>query len=157
MADQYVAAASGITLTTSATVVLNVTSSSGSRRMNVNEFGISFNGTTSSATPVTVNLVRTTTAGTTGGTITQAATPMDSSAPSSLCTATMCTTAGGWGTGPTVGAILRTFLVSPTSGLVLQFPLGQEPDGPATSSFGFGIQVTAPAAVGVAAYLVWSE
>lgn len=157
MADQYVAAAQGITLTTTGVVVLNVTSTGGARRINVNEIGVSFNGTSSSAVPVVVNLIRTTTAGTTGGTISQAATPLDAAAPSSTCTATMCTTVGAWGTVPTAGAILRTWFVSPTSGLVLQLPLGQEPDGPATASFGFGIYCVAPAAVGVMAYLVWTE
>ena len=155
--DQYIAAAEGITLTTSATVILDVASTAASRRMNLNELGVAFNGTSSSATPITVRLVRCTGAPSGGGTITQGSTPLDPAAPTSTFTGYMCTTAGAWGTAPTVGVILRTWLVSPTSGLVIQFPLGQEPNAPATTNAGLGIQVVAPAAVGVSCYESWTE
>lgn len=161
MADQYVAVTSGITLTTSAVVVLDVASTSAVRRMNLNEIGVSFNGTSSSATPVSVQVVRCsgTTASATSPALTQSATPLDSSAPSSSFTAYAPNSSAAWtgGTAPTVGVILRQWLVSPTSGIVVQFPLGQEPDGPATTNSGLGIQVTAPAAVGITSYLVWTE
>jgi hypothetical protein len=157
MADQYVAASEAIAVVAATAVVtLDIASTAAARRLALNELGVSFNGTSSSAVPVIVRLVRT--SGTTSGsTITQAATPLDSAAPASSCTAYMPTTAASWTTAPTVGVILRTWYVSPTSGLIIQFPLGQEPDGPATTNSGLGIQVNAPAAVSVNSYMVWTE
>lgn len=161
MADQYFAASEAINLgAATALVVLDVASAAAARRMNCNEFGVSFNGTSSTAVPVIVRLVRTTVAPVGGGTITQAPTPQDSASPASAFTAYMPTTAtpGVYATTPpTVGVILRTFYVPPTSGLVIQFPLGQEPDGPATTAAGLGIQCVAPVAVAVSSYLLWTE
>lgn len=159
--DQYTAASEGINLgAATALVVLDVAPTSANRRISINELGVSFNGTSATATPVLVRLVRTTVAPVGGGTITQAATPLDAGAPASLCTAYMPTTAtpGVYGTtAPTVGVILRSWYVSPTSGFVIQFPLGAEPDSPATAAAGFGIQCNAPAAVQVSSYFVWTE
>ena len=161
MADQYFAASEAINLgAATALVTLDVASTAAARRGNLNEMGVSFNGTSSTAVPVIVRLVRLTVAPVGGGTITQAATPMDSSAPGSSMTAYMPTTAspGVYATtAPTVGVTLRTWYVPPTSGLILQFPLGQEPDWPATTAAGLGIQCVAPAVVAVSSYFVWSE
>lgn len=161
MADLYVAASEAINLAAAtALVVLDVTSTGTTRRFTCNELGVSFNGTSSTAVPVIVRLVRTTVAPVGGGTITQAATPLDSSAPGSLCTAYMPTTAspGVYATtAPTVGVTLRTWYVPPTSGIVVQFPLGQEPCFPATAAAGLAIQCNAPAIVAVSSYLVWTE
>lgn len=162
MADQYFAASEAINLgAATALVTLDVAITGTTRRIAVNEIGVSFNGTTAAAVPVIVRLVRTTVAPVGGGTITQAATPMDSASPASLCTAYMPTTAspGVYATtAPTVGVTLRTWYVSPTSGLVVQFPLGQEPDSPSTpAASGLAIQCVAPAVVAVSSYLVWSE
>lgn len=161
MADQYFAASEAISLgAATALVTLDVASTAAARRMNLNELGVTFNGATSTAVPVIVRLVRTTVAPVGGGTITQAATPLDSSAPASSFTAYMPTTAspGVYATtAPTVGVTLRTWYVSPTSGLVVQFPLGQEPDAPATTAAGLGIQCVAPAIVAVSSYFVYSE
>lgn len=161
LGDQYVAASEGINLgAATALVVLDVAPTASNRRISPNEFGVSFNGTSGSAVPVLVRLVRTTVAPVGGGTITQAATPLDAASPTSLCTAYMPTTAtpGVYATtAPTVGVILRTFYVPPTSGLVIQFPLGAEPDSPPTAAAGFGIQCVAPAAVAVTSYLIWTE
>ena len=158
--DQYVAAAEGINLgAATALVVLGIVSTGGARRMNLNELGISFNGSSSSATPVTVRLVRVTGSVTGGGTATQSPTPLDAAAPSATYSSYQPTTAtpGVYTGAPTVGAILRTWYVSPTSGLVVQFPLGQEPDGPATTNAGLGIQCNAPAAVSANAYMSYTE
>lgn len=168
MADQYFAATEAYSVTGSSTVgiiVLDAASTSGARRINVNELGVSFNGTTSSAVPVLVRLVRTTTAPTASGTVAtasstlagfQSATPIDPAAPASTVTA-YAPGSGGWTTAPTFGAILRSWYVSPTSGLVIQFPLGQEPDAPATAGAGIGVYILAPATVVVNATLVWTE
>ncbi len=166
MADQYFASAEAIQLvagtpgTVGNSCSLVVASTAAARRMNLNELGVSFNGTSSTAVPVTVRLVRTTVAPAGGGTITQAATPLDSSAPASSFTAYMPTTGVGGTyatTAPTVGVTLRTWYVSPTSGIIIQFPLGQEPDGPATTAAGLAIQCIAPAIAQVSSYFVWSE
>jgi hypothetical protein len=160
--DLFFAASEAINLgAATALVTLDVAITGTTRRFSVNELGVSFNGTSASAVPVTVRLVRTTTAPVGGGTITQAPTPLDAASPASLCTAYMPTTAtpGVYATtAPTVGVILRTWYVSPTSGLVIQYPLGQEPDSPSTpAASGFGIQCVAPAAVQCNSYLVWTE
>lgn len=159
--DQYIAASEGINLgAATALVVLDVAPTAANRRISVNELSVSFNGITAAAVPVIVRLVRTTVAPAGGGTITQAPTPLDSAAPASLCTAYMPTTAtpGVYATtAPTVGVILRTWYVPATSGLVVQFPLGAEPAGPATAAAGFAIQCVAPAAVACTTYLVWTE
>lgn len=161
MADQYFAASEALNLgAATALVTLDVASTGGVRGMALNEFGVSFNGTSSTATPVIVRLLRTTVAPVGGGTITQAPTPLDSTRPGSTFTAYMPTTAspGVYSTtAPTVGVILRTWYVPPTSGLVVQFPLGQEPDGPATTAAGLGIQCVAPATVQVISYMIWTE
>lgn len=163
MPDQYVAAMTATSAGTATVVLLDVASTGGVRRMNLNELGITFNGTSSSAVPIGVSLVRCTvaTASPAAPAIVQAPTPLDSSAPASSFSAYAPTAAASLWTGvtaPTAGAILRTWYVPPTSGLVVQFPLGQEPDGPAATAAGLGIQVTAPGAVvGVTAYMVWTE
>ena len=159
MPDLYYASSEAIALVAATAVVtLDVTSTGTTRRFSCNELGVTFNGTVATAVPVIVRLVRTTVAPNSGATITQAATPLDSSGPASLCTAYMPTTAAAWTTtAPTVGATLRTWYVPPTSGIVVQFPLGQEPDFPATAAAGLGIQCVAPATVSVNSYLVWTE
>lgn len=159
MADLYVAASESIVL--GATTILTplvVQMTASNRRMAVSEIGISFNGTTATAVPVIVRLVRTSTAPATGATITQAATPLDASSPASLCTAYMPVAAtGAFGTPPTIGVTLRTWYVPPTSGIVIQFPLGNEPDSPPTAANGFAIGCLAPVSVSVNAYMVWTE
>lgn len=160
MTDQYFAASEAVALTAAtALVTLDVAITAANRRMAVNEIGVTFNGVTSSAVPVIVRLVRTTTAPTGSGTAAtlQGATPMDAASPSSLCTA-YAPGSTGWSTAPTVGVTLRTWYVSPTNGLVLQLPLGLEADSPGTpAAAGFGIQCVAPAAVSVNSYLCWVE
>jgi hypothetical protein len=159
--DQYFAASEGINLgAATALVTLDVAITAATNRIYLNELGVSFNGTSATAVPVLVRLVRTTVAPVGGGTITQASTPTDASSPASLCTAYMPTTASPGTyvtTAPTVGVILRTWYVPPTSGIVVQFPLGYEPVSPGTpAASGFGIQCVAPAVVAVTSYLVWS-
>lgn len=148
MADQYFAASEALSLTaTTATIALNIALLGTTRRFAVNEVGVSFNGVTSSAVPVQVRLVRTTSPTATNAT--QVPTPSDPASPASLC--------GGYTATATVGVILRTWYVSPTSGLVLQFPLGQELDSNTTSGAGIAVQLTAPATVLANTYMLWSE
>jgi hypothetical protein len=162
MADLYTASSEAINLAAAtALVVLDVASTGTTRRSELVELSVTFNGITASAVPVTVRLVRTTVAPVGGGTITQAATPLDPNSPPSLCTAYMPTTAspGVYATtAPTVGAIIRTWYIPPTSGIAgFQFPLGQEPKWVATAGTGLGIQCVAPAIVAVTSNMVWAE
>lgn len=164
MADQYFAASEAISLVAGTpsnigdSVILDVASTAAARRMSLNELSVSFNGTSASAVPVIVRLIRTTVApAATSPALSQASTPLDPAAPSSTYTAYAPSAASAWTTRPTIGVTLRAWYVSPTSGLVLQFPLGQEPDGPATTAAGLGIQCIAPAVVAVSSYMVWTE
>lgn len=161
MGDQYYAASEAINVAAStALVTLDVTITAANRRFAVNELGVSFNGSTA-ATPPIVRLVRTTVAAASSPSgLTQAATPLDPAAPASLCTAYAPSTAtpGAYTTAPTVGVQVRTFYVPNTGLLVVQFPLGQEPDSPSTpAAAGLGIQVLSTAAATVSSYIVWSE
>jgi hypothetical protein len=161
MADQYTAISEAINLgAATALVVLDVTPTGTTRRLNLNELSVTFNGVTSTNVPVIVRLVRTTVVPSGGGTITQAPTPTDTNSPASLCTAYMPTTAtpGVYATtSPTVGVMLRSWYIPPTSGLTYQIPLGLEVISPAVAGSGVGIQCVAPAAVAVITYLSWLE
>jgi len=161
VADQYVAISEGINLgAATALVVLDVTPTGTTRRMGLNELSVTFNGTSATAVPVIVRVVRTTVVPVGGGTITQAPTPTDTNSPASLCTAYMPTTAspGVYATtAPTVGVMLRSWYISPTSGMVYQIPLGLEVVTPAVAGSGIGIQCVAPAIVACTACLAWTE
>lgn len=159
MADQYYAAAESINCgAATALVVLDVVPSGTTRRLEINELAVSFNGS-SPATPPIVRLVRTTGTPAGGGTITQAPVPLDSNAPASLATAYQPTTAtpGVYTTAPTVGAQLGSWFVPNTGLLVVQYPLGLEATTPQVAGSGIGIQVLSPAAATVIAYLKWLE
>jgi hypothetical protein len=161
VADLYFAASEAINLgAATALVVLDVAMTSTNRRIAPVEISVSFNGVSATAVPVIVRLVRTTVAPVGGGTITQAPVPLDPNSPASLATAYMPTTAspGVYATtAPTVGVTLRTWYVPPTSGQVIQLPLGQEMISPAVAGSGFGIQCVAPAVVAAITYLTWLE
>jgi hypothetical protein len=151
MPDQYIASNEAFSCTAATAISpLSIYSTGGARRMNLNEIGVSFNGTSSSATPVLVRIARA--AGTPGGSSpTQTPTPLDPAAPSSSFSAT------GGGTIGNLTTILRSWYVPPTSAIVIQFPLGQEPDGPATTNSGLAIYCNAPATVLASVYMVWTE
>ena len=90
------------------------------RKLALKEIHVGFNSTTTTDAPVLVELLRQTSAGTM-----TAATPApdDSSDPAALASAARTATAE-----PTAGTVLRTWRISPVGGgLLIQFPLGDEP------------------------------
>jgi hypothetical protein len=113
------------------------------------EMFVGFDGTSATAVPVLVELF--TDSGVSGGT----------SASITLAqmrgsTATATVTAASYSVEPTYTTlvVLKEWLIPPTSGLLLQFPLGREPEGqPGSARASLGLRVTAPATVNVRCYL----
>jgi len=114
------------------------------------EFGVSFDGVSGTAEPVTVELVSSTqaTAGTsTSHTIAQV---------SGATRTAQATAARNYTAEPTVLTVLKRWLAHPQTGLVVQFPLGREPQQN-TGSDALGIRCTAPATVNVQGYMEFTE
>jgi hypothetical protein len=142
--------ATALTAATAKTII-NIIPSTG-RTATIVEFGVSFDGVTASAVPVLVELCSSTqaTSGTsTAGTLTQLRGR----------TTTVGATAGiNYSAEPTVLTAIKQWLVTPYGGnLVIQFPLGREPEADATTNKGIAIRVTAPAAVNVRAYAEFEQ
>lgn len=138
----------------SAKTILQLATSA-SIRAKIVEWGVTFNGTSSSATPATVLLQRQTNVGSGGQAITANYGPnnVDESLTS---TAQSTALQGIWSTTePTAGAVLCNPYEPPTSGMVLQYPLGQEP-WIKVSGF-LGIVVNVAAAVNINAWLKFEE
>lgn len=115
------------------------------------EWGVSFDGTSSSAEPVRIRVVRTTADDGTSTGATEKAWFAD--APTPLCTAKHSYSAE-----PTKESqALAEYAVHPQAGIVIQYPLGREIELDNTTSNGVVIEVTAPATVNCAAYIVWEE
>jgi hypothetical protein len=114
------------------------------------EWGVSFDGTSATAEPVRVRLLRQTTDGTSGTAGTEVAWDPDN--PTANCTSHLDFSAE-----PAAGDVLADYEVHPQTGIVVQYPLGREPtlDNAATSRV--GIDCNAPATVNAVAYLVWEE
>lgn len=115
------------------------------------ELSVSFDGVTSTAVPVTVELCSSTqaTAGTsTAHTIAQTGGPTRT---------VQGTAARNYTAEPTVLTVLKRWLVRPDGGgLIVQFPLGREPEQ-VVSARGLAVRCTAPAAVNVQGYLEVEE
>jgi hypothetical protein len=115
------------------------------------EWGVTFDGTSATAEPVVVDIVRITAADGTSSAATEMAWDPDN--PTANSTATHSYTVE-----PTKTATpLAKYNVPPTSGMVMQYPLGRELVLDSATTSAVGIVCTAPAAVNVAAYLVWEE
>jgi hypothetical protein len=117
-------------------------------RVKVRGFGVFFDGTSVSAEPVRVQLLRQTSAGTMS-----ALTPAQEIPVSE----TIQTTAlkDGSGTVPTAGDVLATFEVHPQSGYEKMYPLGQEIIVPGGGRL--GINVLAGANVNATAAIYFEE
>lgn len=114
------------------------------------EFSISFDGTSSTAEPVTVELCSSTQA-TAGSSTSQ--TPVQTGG------ATRTVQASGarnYATEPTVLTTLKRWLVHPQTGITVQFPLGREPEQVVTAD-ALCLRITAPVAVNCQGYIEFEE
>jgi hypothetical protein len=113
------------------------------------EFSVSFDGTTAGAEPVTIELCSSTQA--TAGTSTSHTILQVAGAPRTV----QATAARNYTAEPTVLTTLARWLVHPQAGLVIQWPLGREPQQNTTAD-ALCIRCTAPAAVNCQGY-IWFE
>lgn len=137
-----------LTAATAKTVLQAINSASGVIKSV--EIGASFDGTSSTAEPVTVELTSCTQA--TAGTSTAHTMAQVSGATRTV----QATAARNYTAEPTVVTVLKRWLVHPQTGIVLQFPLGREPQQN-TGSDALGIRCTAPANVNFQGYMEITE
>ena len=121
----------------------------------ITEFGVSFDGVSSTAVPELVELC-TSTQGAAG--TSTAFTPLQiRNWPPA---AAICTAGVNYTAEPTTLVVVKHWYVPPTSGMVLQFPLGREIEGiitAATAGKGWALRLTAPAIVNYKAYFEFEE
>lgn len=150
MATYSVDSAGDIALSAStAKTVLSVIAASGAP-IKLVEFGVSFDGTSSTATPVLVELCASTEAG--AGTAT-------SQPPVQVGGPTRTVQASGkrnFTAEPSALTTLQRWRVHPQAGIVLQFPLGREPMQ-VTGGRALVLRCTAGASVNFAGYMTFEE
>lgn len=136
-------------LTTSVETVLQLRGSANAHAQLIG-FGISFDGTSASAEPVRVRLLRQTTDGTgTGATEVK----WNGDSPAAAVTAFNTFSAE-----PTAGDVLLETHVHPQGGSWhMMFPLGERPVIDDASTSRIALDVLAPAAVNCCAYMIWNE
>lgn len=154
MADRFKASFADVACNVAASpgkTIVQVTNPS-TQRVNPIEMVLGFDGTSASATPAMVRLVRQTTAGTPTGHTTPTPVQVDPGGPPALQTLVVAGSAA-WTTEPTAGDILWQMRIPPTLGQLFQWPLGRE-DWIAASGR-LGLVIWAAAAVNVTGYLTW--
>lgn len=151
MSAGYVAETNGDVALTAATAktILNVINAANGL-IRITEMAVSFDGVSSTAEPVTVELCSSTQA--TAGTST-AHTIVQTRGPTRTVQATA---ARNYTAEPTALTVIKRWLVHPQTGLFVQFPLGREPEQ-VTTADGLCIRCTAPATVNVQAYIEFEE
>ena len=112
--------------------------------------GVSFDGVSATAEPVTIELCRSTQA--TAGTTT-AFTPLQVRG---AVRTVQATAAVNYTAEPTVLTVTHTWLVHPQSGFTIQFPFGREPEQTASAN-ALTVRCTAPAGVNVRGWLEFEE
>lgn len=152
--NQYSVLANATSPSNTAKTVINLLASAGSQATLI-EFGISFDGVTATAVPILVELCLSTQA--TTGTST-AFTPVQLS--QFPVGAGGVTAAINYTAEPTVLTPVKQWYVPPTSGFVMQFPLGREPatqlSGSATAK-SMAFRITTVTASGTPAYRSYAE
>jgi hypothetical protein len=151
----YVATADGIATGTALKTILQIASAA-SDKLVVTQISVTFDGVTASAVPVEVRLQRQTSAGTGGAALAtnygiNGYDPADGTASATALKGP----AGTWTAEPTASSILDVYRVPPTSGIVVQYPLGQEPFVAVSSRI--AIVVTSAATVNCTASIFWRE
>lgn len=104
-----------------ANTLLQVYAADANRPLKITEIGVSFFGTSSTETPIHVQVVRQSTAGTGGTSVTPRKMNTDNDA-SVQATAQRKPTGSNWTAEPTATEVLREFAVHPQSGLLLPIP-----------------------------------
>lgn len=137
-----------LTAATAKTILSVINASNGLIR--IVEMSVSFDGTSATAEPVTVELCSSTqaTAGTnTSHTIVQSRGPTRT---------VQATAARNYTAEPTTLTVIKQWLVHPQTGITVQFPLGREPEQVVTAD-AICIRCTAPAGVNARAHLEFEE
>ena len=139
-----------LTAATAKTILNLITAANSLTR--IVEFSVSFDGATATAVPAVVELCYSTQAGT--GTVGTAPTVNQIRGPTRTVQATA---AQGYTAEPTVLTPWKRWLVPVFNGLlVMQFPLGREPEQIVTAD-ALALRVTAPAVVNVSGYIEFEE
>ena len=115
------------------------------------EFGVSFDGVTSTAIPVLVELCDGS-GGAAGTSTSQTPRQIRGNPRTVQCAGANTYTAGNE---PTTLTVIKQWLVHPQTGIVVQFPLGREPEH--AGAGGLMIRLTAPATVNARGYLEFEE
>lgn len=150
--ELYTINSTATSLSAATTKTLLQAASPADKRLRVTGFSISFNSVTTSDVPVTVDLLRQTTAGT-GTSVTPA--PLDGNAPASTSTCLRSHSAE-----PSAGDVLWSGFVTPVGGLfVYNFAPGEEPIVDESGGYQprIGIRATSPSAVDAIATLTFAE
>lgn len=152
MAEGYTIQTAGASTLSAATArtILAVTSTATNTL--ITEIGVSFDSNTSTGGQVNVELTSIT--GATTGTLT-AQTPTQVRGWPTI--APLSTGRVNYTVEPGAQTITRTWLVAMNGAFVVQFPLGREPMSQGSTSFYYGVRVTAPSSVGVRGYMEIEE
>lgn len=147
---QYKIVADGVALVAATAKTAVMVIAPATRRVKLKGISLGFRGVTSTDVPVKVEIVRSTQA-TAGVNTAQTPVAVDSADPAALAAG-----AKNYTTEPTVLTAIEGFSVTPTGGtVILQIPLGDEPNAPVSN--GLGVRLTAPQAQTVDITLHYEE
>jgi len=148
----YAATAEAAAVAATMTTILEVNPPA-NRKATITEASISFSGVSATDVPVLVQLVEVTAASAAGTAVT----------PSSQRDGQVAVGAAAKKLPATEGTVtvLKTYMVPPSSGIVIQYPLGREPEiqGAAAAAKGYAIRANrgAGAAINADANIEWEE
>ena len=147
----YIARVSALALSAATTrTVLQVVSAS-SRRLAIKEWGISFDGADATKTPILVEILRQTTAGTSSSLTLVQNDPGD---PAPLASALQ----GFSSTEPTSGDVLWSEYITPAGGFDrVQLPLGEEIGVAVSTRLGLRVTTASGVTANAAAYIKFAE
>lgn len=152
MAARYVvtvAADAALSAATAKTIVSIIAAATAPFR--ITEIGVSFDGVDATEEPVTVELMLSTQAG--AGTPGSSPTPTQTGGPPRTVQAAG---AEDYSSEPSVLTAIRKWMVHPQTGIVIQFPLGREPEQTTTAD-AIALRCTAPSAVNATGYIEFEE